>query len=81
MRLLLDECVDRRLARDILGHEVATVFDLDGLVFTMESYLLAHPADSTRSLPLIATLRFNSMSRRCRSELWYFRRVLIGFLT
>lgn len=25
MRLLLDECVDRRLARDIVGHEVSTV--------------------------------------------------------
>lgn len=25
MRVLLDECVDRRLARDIIGHEVTTV--------------------------------------------------------
>lgn len=25
MRVLLDECVDRRLARDIAGHEVRTV--------------------------------------------------------
>ncbi|MFQ5896444.1 MAG: DUF5615 family PIN-like protein [Nitrospinota bacterium] len=25
MRVLLDECVDRRLARDIVGHEVRTV--------------------------------------------------------
>lgn len=24
MRILLDECVDRRLARDIIGHEVKT---------------------------------------------------------
>ena len=28
MRLLLDESVDRRLARDIQGHDVFTVFDL-----------------------------------------------------
>lgn len=28
MKLLLDECVDRRLARDILGHEVRTVVEL-----------------------------------------------------
>ena len=28
MRLLLDECVDRRLARDITGHEVSTVIEL-----------------------------------------------------
>ena len=28
MRLLLDECVDRRLAREIRDHEVVTVFDL-----------------------------------------------------
>ena len=25
MRLLLDECLDRRLARDIVGHDVSTV--------------------------------------------------------
>ena len=25
MRILLDECVDRRLAREIVGHEVRTV--------------------------------------------------------
>ncbi len=25
MRILLDECVDRRLAKDITGHEVSTV--------------------------------------------------------
>ena len=25
MKLLLDECLDRRLARDIVGHEVSTV--------------------------------------------------------
>ena len=28
MRLLLDECVDRRLARDIRGHDVSTVSEL-----------------------------------------------------
>lgn len=28
MRVLLDECVDRRLARDIAGHEVHTVTGL-----------------------------------------------------
>ncbi len=27
MRVFLDECVDRRLARDILGHEVQTAED------------------------------------------------------
>lgn len=27
MRVFLDECVDRRLARDILGHEVQTAGD------------------------------------------------------
>ncbi|MGA1283722.1 MAG: DUF5615 family PIN-like protein [Prochlorothrix sp.] len=25
MRILLDECIDRRLARDLVGHEVKTV--------------------------------------------------------
>lgn len=28
MRVLLDECVDRRLAREITGHEVVTVPDV-----------------------------------------------------
>ncbi len=28
MRLLLDECVDRRFAREIRGHEVSTVSEL-----------------------------------------------------
>jgi predicted nuclease of predicted toxin-antitoxin system len=28
VRLLLDECVDRRLAREIRGHDAATVRDL-----------------------------------------------------
>lgn len=28
MKVLLDECVDRRLARDIAGHEVRTVPEL-----------------------------------------------------
>jgi len=28
VRLLLDECVDRRLARDIHGHDVSTVSEL-----------------------------------------------------
>lgn len=28
MRILLDECIDRRLARDILGHEVRTVAEM-----------------------------------------------------
>ena len=28
MRLLLDECIDRRLARDISGHDVSTVVGL-----------------------------------------------------
>ena len=25
MRILLDECIDRRLAKDLVGHEVRTV--------------------------------------------------------
>ena len=28
MRILLDACVDRRLARDIIGHEVATAHEM-----------------------------------------------------
>jgi hypothetical protein len=28
LRILLDECVDRRLARDIIGHDVTTVHQM-----------------------------------------------------
>lgn len=40
MRVLLDECVDRRLARDIAGHEVITVPDA-GWASTKNGDLLA----------------------------------------
>lgn len=43
MRLLLDECVDRRLARDIVGHEVSTVGDL-GWAGVKNGALLARAA-------------------------------------
>jgi predicted nuclease of predicted toxin-antitoxin system len=43
VRLLLDECVDRRLARDISGHEVATVVDL-GWAGVRNGALLARAA-------------------------------------
>ena len=43
MRLLLDECVDRRLAQDISGHEVATVVGL-GWVGIRNGALLARAA-------------------------------------
>ena len=29
MRVFLDECVDRRLARDIIGHDVKTARQMD----------------------------------------------------
>ena len=40
MRLLLDECVDRRLARDLPGHEVKTVPQM-GWAGTKNGALLA----------------------------------------
>ena len=43
MRLLLDECVDRRLARDIGGHEVRTVLEL-GWAGVQNGALLARAA-------------------------------------
>ena len=43
MRLLLDECVDRRLAREIYGHEVATVAGL-GWIGIRNGALLARAA-------------------------------------
>jgi len=40
VRLLLDECVDRRLARDIRGHDVSTVSELGwaGIRNTMQAF-------------------------------------------
>lgn len=43
MRLLLDECVDRRLANDIAGHDVATVIGL-GWAGVQNGALLARAA-------------------------------------
>lgn len=43
MRLLLDECVDRRLAREISGHHVATVVGL-GWAGVRNGALLARTA-------------------------------------
>ena len=43
MRVLLDECVDRRLAREISGHDVATVVSL-GWAGVRNGALLARTA-------------------------------------
>ena len=43
MKLLLDECVDRRLARDIRDHEVFTVLEL-GWAGVQNGALLARAA-------------------------------------
>ena len=43
MRLLLDECLDRRLARDIVGHEVSTVQQM-GWAGTQNGELLRRAA-------------------------------------
>lgn len=39
MRVLLDECVDRRLAKDILGHDVRTVPEAGWTAFTNGEFL------------------------------------------
>ena len=44
MRVLLDECVDRRLAGDILGHDVKTVPEM-GLAALKNGELLARAED------------------------------------
>ena len=45
MRILLDECIDRRLARDILGHEVRTVAEM-GWAAMKNSELLGVAGDN-----------------------------------
>lgn len=40
MKILLDECIDRRLAKDIAGHEVKTVPQM-GWAATKDGELLA----------------------------------------
>lgn len=45
MKILLDECVDRRLAREITGHEVHTVTGL-GWVGVKNGELLGRAEDS-----------------------------------
>ena len=48
MRVLLDECVDRRLAREITGHEVITVPDA-GWASAKNGDLLALQASSLKT--------------------------------
>jgi hypothetical protein len=43
MRVLLDECIDRRLARDLVGHEVRTVPQM-GWAGTLDGDLLPRVA-------------------------------------
>ena len=44
MRILLDECVDRRLARDLIGHDVRTARDM-GWTTIVNGRLLALAAE------------------------------------
>jgi|GEM_PF-5232195 len=44
MKLLLDECIDRRLIREFVGYEVTTVPQMGwaGIKIKMEIFLLLH---------------------------------------
>lgn len=44
MRIFLDECVDRRLARDLIGHEVKTAHEM-GWTSIINGQLLALAAE------------------------------------
>jgi hypothetical protein len=66
VRLLLDECVDRRLARDIVGHEVSTVGDL-GWAGVKNGALLARAAGQFDVFVTVdRNLSFSSGSKVCR---------------
>jgi hypothetical protein len=61
VKILLDECVDRRLARDLAGHSVTTV-PRDGWAGIKNGDLLAlAEKDSTLLSPSIEGLRSNKI--------------------
>lgn len=49
VRILFDKCIDRRLAKDIEGHEVVTVPEADGRESRMASYWHEPKRNSTPS--------------------------------
>ena len=58
MKILLDECVDQRLARDIVGHEVITVQQM-GWKSKQNGELLSLAAREFEAFVTIATYRFS----------------------
>jgi hypothetical protein len=62
VRLLLDECVDRRLAREIRGHEVSTVSELGWAGIRNGDLLVQASAGSTSLSPLTEIWHFNRYS-------------------
>jgi hypothetical protein len=62
VRVLLDECVDRRLAGDILGHDVKTVPEM-GLAALKNGELLARAeAEFDAFITVDQNLPFNKAS-------------------
>jgi len=60
VKILLDECVDRRFARDLVGHEVATVpRGKAGLALRMVNSLFSPRKNSMRSSLSIENWRRN----------------------
>ena len=70
MKILLDECVNQRLAQDFIGQKVSTVSQM-GWKSKGNGELLALPAKVLRfSSRQIETCRFNKMSKAWASGLW-----------
>jgi predicted nuclease of predicted toxin-antitoxin system len=68
VRLLLDECVDRRLARDIPGHEVVTVVSL-GWAGVRNGELLRRAAGNFDVFVTVdRNLAFSNASMGCHSR-------------
>jgi hypothetical protein len=74
VRLYLDECIDWRLARDIIGHDVRAARDMGWSGLKNGELLLRVQAEFDAFVRLIATLLFSRTSRRAHWRSSYFAR-------
>ena len=78
MRVLLDECLPRRLKQSISGHEVATVPEMGWAEKATVNCSLLRVSGSTSSSQLTVTCRLNSVSVPDRQSCFSLR-AAIGF--
>ena len=74
MKILLDECIDRRLAKEIEGHEVSTVPQVGWAGIQNGELLRLAQAQFDVFVTVDRTYLFSSISRNSPSLSLFFRR-------